>query len=253
MTFTIITATYNSGRTIAGCLESVRMQTHAAVSQVIIDGRSADDTLDIIRSVPNRVALVISEPDKGIYDAMNKGIGLAKGEVVGFLHSDDVYADDEVIREVDELMTRTGADALYADLYYFRQDKPDRIFRYWKAGDFVPGSFARGWHLPHPTFFLRSDVYRRYGLYDTTFTIAADFELTLRVFEKYRISTCYLARPIVKMQHGGVSTGTLKNILLGNLECYRAFGRNGIPVSPLYLLYRSLPKALEFWRRGEIN
>lgn len=251
MTFSIITATYNSSRTIAACVESVRMQTHAAVSQVIIDGRSADNTIGIIRSVPNRVALVISEPDQGIYDAMNKGIGHATGEVIGFLHSDDAFTDGKVIREVDELMTRTGADALYADLCYVRRKCPERVFRYWKTGEFVPGSFARGWHLPHPTFFVRSEVYRRFGLYDATFTIAADFELTLRFLEKHRISTCYLARPIVKMRHGGTSTGTLKNIILGNLECYRAFSRNGIPVSPLYFLYRSWPKAMQIWRKGK--
>jgi len=239
---TLVTATLNSARTITDCLSSVNFQTYPDVDQVIIDGLSTDETVAIINSIPNRVSRIISESDNGLYDAMNKGISQATGDVIGILNSDDLYIDDHVLQDVADLMTKTGADSLYADLYYVKASNTDKILRFWQTKEFVPGSFAKGWHPPHPTFFVRKRIYEQFGTFDTSLQVSADFELMLRFLEKHRISTCYLPRPILKMRHGGESSGTLQKIIRGNINCYRAFNKNSIRVSPFYIVYRSIPK-----------
>lgn len=250
MRVTIITATFNSSQTITDCLNSVNSQTWPDIEQIIIDGNSTDDTLERIKGTPSRISTIVSEPDGGLYDAMNKGIRMATGGVIGILNSDDLYIDDRVIADVAETLERTGADSLFADLYYVSASDTDKLQRLWKTHAFVPGSFSRGWHPPHPTFFVHKEIYEKYGLFDTSLQVSADFELMLRFLERYRISTCYLPRPILKMRHGGHSSGSLKNIVKGNLNCYRAFKKNGIPVSPLYFFYRTWPKVVQYWKRG---
>ena len=237
----------NSARTIYGCQRSVNSQLFQNIEQIIIDGKSGDNTLEIVKAEPSRVTVIVSEPDEGLYDAMNKGISLANGDVIGILNSDDLYIDDMVLQDVAELMTETGAESLFADLYYVYPENTDKIFRYWKTSSFVPGSFSKGWHPPHPTFFVRKEIYEKYGLFDTSLKVSADFELMLRFLEKHRISTCYLPRPILKMRHGGQSSGSLKNIITGNINCYKAFKKNGIRVSPFYFLYRAAPKVMQMW------
>jgi len=245
MRISIITACYNSALTVKDCIHSVSLQTWQDIEQIIVDGDSSDNTVELIRSLPSRVSVIISEPDEGLYDAMNKGISLATGDVIGILNSDDLYIDNQVLHDVAGLMTETGAESLFADLYYVYPDNTDKIFRYWKTSSFVPGSFSKGWHPPHPTFFVRKEIYEKYGLFDTSLKVSADFELMLRFLEKHRISTCYLARPILKMRHGGQSSGSLKNIITGNINCYKAFKKNGIRVSPFYFLYRAAPKVMQ--------
>jgi len=153
-----------------------------------------------------------------------------------------LYIDDRVIADVVETIERSGADSLYADLYYVSSRDTDKVQRHWKTNAFVPGSFAKGWHPPHPTFFVKKEIYEKYGVFDTTLKVSADFELMLRFLEKNRISTCYLPRPILKMRHGGESNGSLRNIIRGNINCYIAFKKNGLKVSPFYFLYRVFPK-----------
>lgn len=250
MKVSLITACFNSASTITDCLHSVNCQTWPDIEQIIIDGNSTDDTLERIKGTPNRISTIVSEPDRGLYDAMNKGIRMATGGVIGILNSDDLYIDDRVISDVVETLERTGAESLFADLYYVSASDTDKVQRLWKTRAFVPGSFSRGWHPPHPTFFVRKEVYERYGLFDTSLQVSADFELMLRILERYRISTCYLPRPILKMRHGGQSSGSLNNIVKGNINCYRAFKKNGIPVSPLYFFYRTWPKVVQYWKRG---
>jgi glycosyltransferase len=245
MKISIITPTYNSEETIAQCLLSIYSQGYSDIEQIIIDGKSTDKTIDLLHASDHRLAKIISEPDQGIYDAMNKGLRLATGDIIGILNSDDLYIDDHVIGDVVNLMVKTGADCLYADLFYVSSGNTDKVLRYWQSKEFVPGSFAKGWHPPHPTFFVRREIYEKYGLFDTNFKVSADFELMLRFLEKHRISTCYLPRPILKMRMGGHSSGTIRNILIGNAHIYKAFLKNGIPVSPLYFMYRFYPKVLQ--------
>ena len=245
MRFSILTPTLNSATTIIDCITSINNQLYNNLEQIIVDGKSSDNTLEIIKSMPNRVSTISSEPDEGLYDAMNKGIGLATGDIIGILNSDDLYIDNKVLQDVADLMTETGTESLFADLYYVYPDDTNRIFRYWKTGSFIPGSFSKGWHPPHPTFFVKRSVYEHYGLFDTSCKISADFELMLRFLEKHRISTCYLPRPILKMRQGGQSSVSIKNIIIGNINCYKAFKKNGIRVSPFYFLYRAAPKMLQ--------
>ncbi len=244
--FSVITCTRNSAASVRDTIESVRIQEYPNLEHIFVDGNSSDATLGIVaqHGIPGTVILM--DPVPGIYRAINKGIVKATGDVIAILHADDFYTDREVLRDVSGLLQETGADCLFADIVYVSKSDPRKILRHWKTGPFSPGSFARGWHPPHTAFFVRKSIYERFGLYDTEFTIAADFDLMLRLLEKERISSCYLERPVVCMRHGGSSTGSLKNIILGNLECIRAFSNNGLRVGPAYLLYRSRAKLAEF-------
>lgn len=246
MKISIITATYNSEYFLSNCISSIKNQTYPFVEQIIIDGSSTDNTLEIVRNTPNRISKVISEPDKGIYDAMNKGIRLATGDIIGILNSDDLYCDKFVLEKVESIFKTTGVDCVHADLYYVKQNNTNQIVRHWKTCDYAPGAFKRGWHPAHPTFFVRKEVYEKYGLFKLDFTLAADFELMLRLLECHKITSIYLPEPIVRMRLGGASSKNIQNIIKQNIECYKAFKVNGIKVSPLYPLYRLLPKLKQF-------
>jgi glycosyltransferase len=225
----------------------VKNQTHGNIEHIIIDCKSNDNTLELINSSPNRVTKIISEPDKGIYDAMNKGIKLATGDVIGILNSDDLYTDNNVLENVVKVFESTSVDSFHADLYYVKKDNINQIVRYWKTCDFIPGAFRKGWHPAHPTFFVRREVYEKFGTFNLDFTLAADFELMLRFLERFRITSSYLPQPIVRMRLGGKTSRSLRNSIVQNIECYKAFRINHISVSPLYLFYRLLPKLKQFW------
>lgn len=246
MRISIITATYNSSKTINKCITSVNDQTWPDIEHIIIDGGSIDNTIKIIESLPNRVAKIKSEKDNGIYDAMNKGINLATGDIIGILNSDDLYFDHLVIEKIVEIFNTTKVDCVHADLYYVKQDDTNQIVRHWKTCDYAQGAFKKGWHPAHPTFFVRKEVYVRYGLFNLDFALAADFELMLRFLERYKISSAYLPEPIVRMRLGGATSKNIKNIITQNIECYNAFKVNEIKVSPLYPFYRLLPKLKQF-------
>lgn len=245
----IITATFNSSFSIRDCVRSINDQTYPDIEHIIIDGASHDDTLEIIKSMPNRVARIVSEPDMGIYDAMNKGIRIATGEIIGILNSDDLYVDRDVLLKVAGKFDECNCDSLFGDLYYVNRDNTDIIVRTWITKKFVPGSFRKGWHPPHPTLFLKKEVYEKYGLFDLNFRLAADFEFMLRLFEKHRISSVYIPMPMIRMRLGGATSKNLKNIYNQNIECYNAFRKNDLPVSFLYPVYRLMPKLFQFIRR----
>ena len=246
MGISIITGTFNSELTIVDCITSVNNQIYTNIEHIIIDGASADNTLEIIKNTPNRITKIISEPDKGIYDAMNKGIKLATGDIIGILNSDDLYTDNNVIKKIIALFEATSADCVYADLYYVNKENTDHIVRHWRTHEYIPEAFKKGWHPAHPTFFVRREVYEKYGLFNLDFTLAADFELMLRLLERYHITSTYLPEPIVRMRLGGATGKNIQNIIKQNIECYKAFKQNGIKVSPLYPLYRLLPKLKQF-------
>ncbi len=244
----VITVCYNSELFIKDAIESVLNQTYKNIEYIIIDGGSSDKTLDIVKSYGNRIHKFISEKDKGIYDAMNKGLKLATGDYVFILNSDDFYIRNNVIEEIIKQLTNNLTDCLYADLIYVKAENTEKHVRYWKSGNFLLNSFQKGWHPPHPTFIVKKSIYKKFGYFNIGYSLAADFELMLRFLEKEKISTQYYQVPIIKMRLGGASNKNLLNILKQNIECYRAFKNNELPVSIFYPLYRLLPKLKQYFK-----
>lgn len=250
MKISVITVCYNSAKTIGHTLRSVREQTHGDIEHIIIDGGSYDNTLEIIMAEGQHVAKVVSERDSGIYDAMNKGIALASGELVGFINADDFYASPSVLTTVAEAFERSGAYCCYSDLCYVSRDDSARTVRYWRSADFVPGSFEKSWSPPHPTFFVRRSVYQRLGGFDLSFKIAADFELMVRYLEAARISSCYIPEVLVKMRLGGTTNRSVSNIFKQNAEIRRALSKNGLRSSLVsFVLSKLVTRSIQFVRR----
>jgi glycosyltransferase involved in cell wall biosynthesis len=249
----IITVCYNSEKFIRSAIESVIHQTYDNIEYIIVDGGSKDKTIDIIKSYGNKITKFVSEPDKGIYDAMNKGIKMATGDVVALLNSDDFYINNDVITTVVNKLEATKTDSLFADLIYVEEASPNKQVRYWTSKPFIKNSFKRGWHPPHPTFFVKKNIYEKFGYFSLDYTLAADFELMLRFLEKYQISSCYLPKPIIKMRLGGASNKNVKNIITQNIECLKAFKANQINVSFLYPFYRLLPKLTQYFKKNNMQ
>lgn len=228
MKITIITAVYNRAGTVAGAIESVARQTYPEIEHLIIDGASTDGTLAAIEPLRRSAMRVISEPDKGIYDALNKGLTLASGEVVGLVHSDDFLAHDQVIERVMAEFADSRVDAVYGDLDYVSAADPANVVRHWKAGAFSPAKLRRGWMPPHPALFVRRRVWEQHGMFDTRYRIAADYDAILRWFGAGAIRAVYLPQVLVKMRTGGESNRSLSRILLKSREDYRALRANGV-------------------------
>ena len=249
MTFSIITACFNAAPTVADTLKSISSQSYQNIEHIIIDGASTDDTLKIVQQFPH-VSKIISEKDGGIYHAMNRGIGLCRGEVVGILNADDVYAHEDVISKVADLFKDASVDAIYGDLVFVDQQHPDKITRTWKAGSYHFKQFYNGWMPPHPTFFVRRSLYQQYGKFNTTLTSAADYELMLRFLLKHKIKLAYLPETMVRMRQGGKSTASLKNRLIANKEDHLAWKINGLKPHPFTLILKPLRKIKQFITYG---
>ncbi|MEH6679306.1 MAG: glycosyltransferase family 2 protein [Sediminicola sp.] len=248
MKVSIVTGTYNSEKYIADCVGSIHDQTYPHIEHIIIDGASKDGTVQRIKETPNRVAKLVSEPDKGIYDAMNKGLKMATGDIVGILNSDDFYNSNEVIAMVVDAFQRNAADCVYGNLYYVDQQRPEIIKRTWTTGAYDPKKgFRTGWHPAHPSFFVKREVYEKYGYFDEEFKLAADFELMLRFLERHKLPATYIDFPMVRMRLGGATNKSWKNIVQGNKECIRAFGKNDLPIPSFYTLHRLLPKLKQYF------
>lgn len=217
MKISIITVCYNSAATIESTFKSVASQDYPDIEYIIVDGGSTDGTLDIIKRYQN-ISMLVSEPDKGIYDAMNKGIRMATGHVIGTLNADDFYVNNTVISDVAKTFGDDAVDACFADLVYVDQSNTDKIVRYWKSQPYQSGLFRKGWMPAHPTFFARKSVYEKFGVFDLNFRIAADFELLFRLIEKNKIRTVYLPKVIIKMRMGGTTNKNLENIRIQNKE-----------------------------------
>jgi glycosyltransferase involved in cell wall biosynthesis len=248
MKISIITVTYNSASVIEDCLNSVKGQTYNDVEHIVVDGLSSDSTLSILNSKKNQLSNLIIEEDNGIYDAMNKGIRLAKGDIIGFLNSDDFYASKDVLSNVANTFDKKPSiQACYADLIYIDKKKLSKIIRYWKSSDFIPGLFMRGWCPPHPTFFARRTVYENFGGFNLDYSISADFELMFRLLEIKKISVDYVPEIWVKMRTGGTSNKNFKNIWLQNQEIIRAFQSHGISVNLVSFFFQKIIfRALQF-------
>lgn len=245
MKVSIITATWNSAATLRDTLDSVLSQTYQDIEHIIVDGMSKDETMDIVRSYESRYhgrLKYVSEPDQGIYDAMNKGIALATGDVIGILNSDDLYNDPFVVSDIVSGFSDPEIGAVCGNLYFVRQNDVTAITRIWKGSPYK--SFKSGWHPAHPTFYARKDYFEKYGGFDISFAVSADFELMLRYIEKYHVRIKYINRFFVKMRVGGESTGSIANILKGNKNIIRAFKKNGIKVSIFYPVLRLFPKII---------
>src|SRR6185437_539304 len=202
MKISIITATFNSAATVTDTLSCISGQDHPDIEHIIVDGGSGDKTLEIVSKFPH-VSRVVTGKDKGIYDAMNKGIGLATGDVIGILNSDDVYTGSAVLSDVARVFADPAVMTAYADLQYVDVDDLQKVRRYWRSGPFIPKNFYFGWMPPHPTFFVRREVYNRSGLLNLEMHSAADYELMLRILLKLRLPAYYIPQVIVKMRTGG--------------------------------------------------
>lgn len=224
----VITAVFNRAATIGQAIESVFAQDYPEVEHLVIDGGSTDGTLDVVNAHRHGRMQVVSEPDHGIYDALNKGIAAATGDVVGLMHSDDFFAHERVLTAVAAAFETPGVDAVYGDLDYVFSDDTARVLRHWQAGVFTRQKLARGWMPPHPTLFLRREVFERFGRYDTSYQISADYEAILRWFGKGGIRSTYLPEVLVKMRVGGESNRSLGRILHKSREDYRALRSSGV-------------------------
>jgi len=235
----IVTVCFNSADTIEDTIRSVLSQQHSRLEYIVVDGGSTDGTLDVLARYRDRIAKCVSERDRGIYDAMNKGVGLAEGEFVGFLNADDVYAGPNVISQVAAAFQADHADGVYGDLVYTGRRDMERVVRYWRAGQYRPGAFYRGWVPPHPAFFCRTALYRRFGGFNPEYQIAGDFELMLRFIEKERIGVRYIPEPFVRMRVGG-KANTVRGIIQGNREIVHAFHSNGLTLPLRFFCLRFL-------------
>lgn len=241
----IITATFNSSVTLEDTLKSVAAQTYPNIEHIIVDGLSTDNTLDIVCKYPH-VAIVNSEKDSGIYDAMNRGVSLATGDIVAILNSDDFYTSDAVVSNVVKAMEDEDVMGIYADLEYVGEKDTNKIFRRWKSGLYHKNSFQYGWMPPHPTLFLRKSVYDQCGKFDLTLRSAADYEFMLRAFLKYNLKFKYLPQVLVRMRVGGMSNASLKNRIKANREDRLAWKINGLKPYFFTLYLKPLRKIFQF-------
>lgn len=248
MKISIITATHNSAATIARCIASVNSQTYNNIEHIISDGASEDNTLEIINSVPSRLAKIKSEMDEGIYDALNKGISMATGDIIGFLHSDDVLASSQTLENIVSAFSSPSEkngqkpDVVYGDLVFVDQQDTNKIVRYWKSQPYKPYLLKRGWMPPHPTLFIRREVYEKHGLFNINLKCAADYDYILRVFRDQNLSFNYLPEVITKMLVGGISTKGFKNLLNKKKEDYWVLKYNNMPFPLWILMAKSISK-----------
>jgi glycosyltransferase involved in cell wall biosynthesis len=236
MKVSIITVVLNNADTIGQAIESVLGQDYPEVEYIVIDGQSTDGTLDVIKSYGDKITQWVSSKDGGIYPAMNKGLKMATGQIIGILNADDVYASNKVISGIVSKMMETNSDTGYADLNYVTRNDLTKIVRYWRSGAFRKGSFKFGWMPPHPTFFVKKSVYEKFGVFDTTLRSAADYELMLRLLHKNQVSTCYWPHLAVNMRVGGESNKDVKNRIKANNEDALAWKKNDLKM-PFFTRY----------------
>lgn len=249
MRISVITACFNSAKTIADTLDSIAGQRGVDIEHIVIDGGSTDGTLAVIEDHAWTPARVVSEPDDGVYHAMNKGLALATGEVIGFLNADDFYANEDVLADVAGAFSEPAVDACYADLIYVAADDASRMVRYWRSNEYTPGLCLQGWMPAHPTFYARRRIYEQFGGFDCEFRRQSDFELTTRLLEKHRIRCSYVPRVWVKMRMGGISNRSAVGVLKGNMEAYRAMRKLGLAVPPWFILRKVASRLPQFFAR----
>lgn len=242
MKITIITVVYNGAATVRDSIESVLNQTYPDIEYIVIDGNSTDNTADIIRSYGSRITRFVSEPDKGLYDAINKGLALATGDVIGLINADDFYKHNQVVEKVVALFEKTNCDAVYGDVIYVDPINKEKVDRYWKVGEYKEGDFLWGWMPPHPTCFIRRSVYEELGGYTLELKSSSDYELLLRFIHKHKIKLSYLPEVLVTMRSGGMSNATLKHRWRANREDRQGWKLNDLRPYFFTLLLKPLRK-----------
>lgn len=246
MKVSIITATFNSENTIKDTLASLDSQDYPNIEYIVVDGGSTDKTVETVKQHSKRLTKIISEPDQGIYDALNKGIQTATGDVVGFLHSDDMFAYSSAVTDIVNQLSLHNADAVYADLDYVGADNTANVVRRWRSGEYQRNKLTRGWMPPHPTFYMKRSCYQAYGGFDLSFRIAADYDSLLRYLFVYQVKTIYLPKVTIKMRLGGISNRSLKSILQKTQEDIRALKGNKI-IWPIAIIWKNISKIPQFF------
>ena len=248
MLVSVITVCFNSAATIRDTIESVLNQRNINLEYIVVDGASSDETPDIIRSYGRRISHVVCEPDQGMYDAMNKGVALASGDIIGILNADDIYESDNILQAITGVFA-ADTMAVYGDLLYVDPLDTRKVRRTWISGEYREGAFLDGWMPPHPTFFVRRQVYERYGNYSLALKSAADYEFMLRVIHKHNIPLAYLNQVVIRMRAGGKSNASLKNRLIANREDRLAWSMNKLRPGKLTLIKKPLSKLRQFFDR----
>jgi glycosyltransferase len=246
MKVSIITVTKNSDRHLADCISSVRRQNYKNIEHIVIDGLSTDKTLEIIRQNESFIDCWISEADRGMYDAINKGISLATGDIVGILNSDDMLASADAIRSIVDCFETTGTESVYGDLVYVDAESTQKVIRYWKGNSYKRYRFRYGWMPAHPTFYMKRELIEKYGLYENHYYTAADYEFMARYLFLHKVSAQYIDSMLVKMRCGGISNVTLKSRLRANRRDFLAMKRNKIPFSFIVSILKPLIKIPQF-------
>jgi glycosyltransferase involved in cell wall biosynthesis len=247
MKVTVITVCYNSEATIQKAIDSVAQQTWPSIEHIVIDGASRDGTVAIVHRNLSKLAHFVSEPDTGVYEAMNKGLKRATGDVVAFLNSDDVYSTPLVIETVVQSMKAQGLDALYGDVEFFHPGNPAKVVRTYDSSRFTPSRIAWGWMPAHPALFIRREIYERFGSFREDFKIAGDYEFVARVFKSGELNSQHLDQVLVRMQTGGLSTAGLAATYRLNKEILRACRQNGISTNWLMVLSKYFFKLRELF------
>lgn len=249
MKISIVTTALNAEGTIADSIKSVLRQTHHDIEHIVIDGKSTDATMDIVNRYRDRISRIISEPDQGPYDAMNKGLRLATGEIVGLLHADDFFAVDNAVEKIAKAFEERDIDCLWGDLVYVNRTDPGRVLRYWRSSSYSEGLIKKGWMPPHPTFFVKRGVYEKYGFFNTDFKFAADYDLILRFLHKHRISGHHIPEVLVRMRAGGLTNRSIINIIKKSLEDYKALKANKLNGRIRLLMRKNISKIPQFFMR----
>lgn len=247
---TIITVCFNSEKTINKTLNSVASQVYDNIEHIIIDGKSTDQTINIVKEYFH-IKKIISESDNGIYHAMNKGLEIATGDIIGFLNSDDFYANNYVLKKIESVfLCNRDIDACYSNLDYIDQVDNTKIIRHWKSCKFTEGLFAKGWCPPHPTFFARRSVYERFGGFNIDYKLASDNDIMMRFLEVHKINVKYVPEVWVKMRLGGTTNKNFRNIFLQNLEILKALSQNGLSSNPLiFFINKIFIKVIQRFKR----
>ena len=246
MKVSIITTTYNTGKTVEDTIKSVLDQTYPDIEFIIIDDESSDDTMKVVYKYKDKVTKIVEAKHSGIFGNLNKGMELATGESVGILNSDDFYVSSNVIETVVNEFKRTGVDCVWGDILVVDKDDTNKIIRNWKSSPYKEGEYQKGWHPPHPAFFAKREVYQKYGLFRTDLWTSADYESVLRILEKNKATSSYISKVLTKMRAGGSSSKGIYNWIRGNIGAYRAFKLNGLKISPLFIVRKPLYKLSQF-------
>tara|TARA_R110002049_G_scaffold261136_2_gene437246 strand:+ start:9330 stop:10082 length:753 start_codon:yes stop_codon:yes gene_type:complete len=250
MKLSLITATYNSANTLKPCLESVINQDYSNIEYLMVDGGSKDETVSILNESQNQFSNLhwVSEPDKGIYDALNKGVSMATGDVIGFVHSDDFLSEPTIISQIMAEFNSKRVQGVYGDLHYIDKQNENKVIRTWKSCDFSPKLLQNGWMPPHPTLFLKKEVYQKHKGFNLDYKIAADYDFMLRVLQDPQLKFSYLPKVITKMRVGGASNRSLKNIIAKSREDYSAIKKNKLAYPIWVLCAKNISKIPQFFK-----